>query len=58
MKLKIKKYIVAINDISNLLLKKEHNHSQEQIKNLKLVLKLVIALLLISVVFNVYCCLK
>jgi hypothetical protein len=54
MKFKYKKYIIAINDISNMLLKKEQNHSQEQINQLKLAVKIIVLLLVVSLILNIY----
>lgn len=54
MKFGIKKFIFLLNDLTSILLSKERDHSEERIKRLKTALLIVTALLLASIIFNVY----
>lgn len=54
MKLKIKKFIYLINDVSNILLKKSRIEAEENAKKLRTALIIVSLLLLVSVIFNIY----
>ena len=58
MKFKLKKYLYIINDITGVLLNKERLHDKEIAHKLRVTLIIVFVLLLISVIFNVYLCLK
>lgn len=54
MKLKIKKYIYLINDITNLLLKKERVQAEENGKKLRVALIIVSIILVMSLLLNFY----
>jgi len=54
MRLKFKKYIFLLNDITNLLLKKERVQAEEDAKKLRLALIAVSAALVLSMILNVY----
>lgn len=54
MKLKIKKYLFLINDLSNLLLNKERAGERAENKRLKLILSIVSACLVLSIILNFY----
>lgn len=55
MKFKIKKYIYLINDITNIVLKKERVQTEENAKKLRIALIIVSIALTASLVLNVYC---
>ena len=54
MKQKIKKYIYLVNDVSNLILKKERIKDEENAKKLRTVLIIMSIVLFLSLVFNFY----
>lgn len=54
MKFKIKKYVYLINDITNLLLKKERVQAEENAKKLRVALIIVSIILLLSLALNIY----
>jgi hypothetical protein len=54
MKQKIKKYIYLINDVSNLLLKKERVQTEENAQKLRTALIIVSVVLFLSLAFNFY----
>ncbi len=58
MEFKLKKYLYIINDVTNVLLKKERLHDKEIAYKPRIALIIVSVLLLISVIFNIYLCLK
>ncbi|MBU4257469.1 hypothetical protein KJ586_00925 [Patescibacteria group bacterium] len=58
MKFKFKKFIYLINDITNLLLKKERVQTEENAKKLRVALIIVSIILLLSLVLNIYFCFK
>lgn len=54
MKYKIKKYVYLINDVTNLLLKKEKQHLEENARKLRLALIFISAVLAVSLLANIY----
>jgi len=54
MKMNVKKFVYLVNDVSNILLKKERVQAEENAKNLRFALIIVSIILLISVIINVY----
>ena len=54
MKFKIKKYAYLINDVSNLILKKDRIKDEENARKLRIALIIVSILLLVSIVLNIY----
>ncbi len=58
MKFKYKKYLYAINDITNILLKKESDESQFELKELHKSFKIVSIFLLISFIINLVLLIK
>lgn len=54
MKFKVKKYVIAINDLTNILLKKERVRDQEIANNLRNALIIVCTILVISIILNIY----
>jgi fumarate reductase subunit C len=54
MKMNVKKFVYLVNDVTNILLKKERVQMQETAKNLRFALIVVSIILLISVIINVY----
>ena len=54
MKLKIKKFIYLINDITNIVLKKDGVEAEENAKKLRFALIIVSIILVLSIVFNIY----
>lgn len=54
MRLKIKKYIYFVNDITNLLLKKERVQAEENGKKLRVALIIVSIILVMSLLLNFY----
>lgn len=54
MKFTLKKYIYLLNDLTNLLLKKETEDYKSRLKNLVITLIIVIILFIASLFFNVY----
>lgn len=54
MKLKIKKFIYLINDLSNVLLMKSRGEAEDKVKKLRFALIAITALLVLSVIFNIY----
>jgi hypothetical protein len=55
MKLQYKKYLYLINDISNILLKKElEKRSEEVLHRLKTIITILSTALIISVLINIY----
>ncbi|MBU3905844.1 hypothetical protein KKC83_06735 [Patescibacteria group bacterium] len=54
MKFKIKKYIYLINDITNIVLKKERAQTEENAEKLRVALIIVSIVLTVSLVLNVY----
>ena len=53
MKFKLKKYIYLINDITNIVLKKERAQTEENAKKLRIALIIVSIVLTVSLVLNV-----
>ena len=53
MKFKLKKYIYLINDITNIVLKKERVQTEENAKKLRIALIIVSIVLTVSLVLNV-----
>lgn len=53
MKIKLKKYIYFINDVTNTILKKDRVRDQEIARRLRLALIMVSVLLLISIIINI-----
>jgi hypothetical protein len=49
-----KKYVYLLNDFTNVLLKKDKIKTEEEIKNLRLVLVIVFILFIISLGVNIY----
>lgn len=58
MKQKIKKYIYLVNDVSNLLLKKERIKDEENAKKLRIALIVVCVILAFSLTLNILYILK
>ena len=58
MKLKLKKYIYFVNDVTNMLLKKEEIHQAENAQKFRIALISVIILLIISIGLNIFLLLK
>ena len=58
MKKKIKSYLYLINDVSNLLLKKERIKDEENARKLRTALIIVCIILVLSLFFNFYLFLK
>lgn len=58
MKLKFKKYLYAVNDITNILLKKDIDDSQYKIGELHKNLKIVSIFLAISLIVNIVLLIK
>ncbi len=58
MKQKIKKYLYLVNDVSNLLLKKERVQDEENAKKLRTALIIVSIVLVLSLAVNFYMFLK
>jgi len=58
MKFKIKKYLYLINDVTNILLKKERVHTEENAKKLRTALIIVSIILVLSIVLNIYLYIK
>ncbi|MDA3839653.1 MAG: hypothetical protein PF572_01055 [Patescibacteria group bacterium] len=58
MKFKLKKYIYVINDLTNILLKKDIENSQYKIGELHKSLKIVSIFLAISVIVNIILLIK
>ncbi len=56
MKFKFKKYIYLVNDITNLLLKKERVQAEESAEKLRFALIIVSIILLLSLILNFYLC--
>jgi len=54
MKLKFKKYIYLVNDITNILLKKERIAAEESAKKLRVALIIASILLFLSIIINFY----
>ena len=54
MKFKIKKYIYLINDITNIVLKKEQIHTEGNAKKLRTALIIVSIILVLSLALNFY----
>ncbi|MBI4812611.1 hypothetical protein HY798_04230 [Candidatus Falkowbacteria bacterium] len=54
MKLKFKKYIYLLNDITNILLKKDKFDLEERNKKLRIALIIVSIILVLSIVLNIY----
>jgi len=54
MKFKFKKYIYLINDVTNLLLKKERVQAEENAKKLRIALIIVSIVLVLSIALNIY----
>ena len=54
MKLRIKKYLFLINDVTNLLLKKDREENGEKIKSYQRLFTFTLILLLISFFLNIY----
>ncbi|MDP3042780.1 MAG: hypothetical protein Q8N21_00025 [bacterium] len=54
MKFKFKKYIYLVNDVTNLLLKKERVQAEENAKKLRVALIIVSIILLLSIILNIY----
>ena len=54
MKFKLKKYIYLINDVTNIMLKKERVQAEENAKKLRLALIIVSIVLLLSLLLNIY----
>ncbi len=54
MKFKLKKYIYLINDVTNVMLKKERIKDQEAALKLRHVLIIVSIILVLSLVLNIY----
>ena len=58
MKIQIKKYIYLINDITNIILKKDREEeaarAAENVKKLRTALIVASFLLLVSLIFNIY----
>lgn len=54
MRFKFKKYIYLINDVTNLLLKKERVQAEENGKKLRVALIIVSIILLLSLALNIY----
>lgn len=52
MKFKLRKYICLINDVTNLLLKKERVQTEENGKKLRVALIIVSIILLLSLIIN------
>ena len=51
---RIKKYIYLINDITNIMLKKERAHTEENAKKLRVALIIVSIILVLSLIANIY----
>jgi cobalamin biosynthesis protein CobD/CbiB len=58
MKLKIKKYIYLLNDITNSLLKKDREQTAEHLRRLRNLFFVVVIILVISIILNLYLLLK
>ncbi|MCK4554871.1 hypothetical protein KAU19_08025 [Candidatus Parcubacteria bacterium] len=56
MKFKIKKYIYLINDVTNLILKKDRVEAEENAKKLRTALIIVSIILVLSLILNFYFC--
>lgn len=54
MKFKFKKYIYLVNDVTNMLLKKERVQTEENAKKLRFALIIVSIILLLSLILNFY----
>ena len=54
MKLKFKKYLYLINDVSGLLLKKDHDKLEENAKKLRIALIIVCLLFVFSLILNIF----
>ncbi len=54
MKLKLKKFIYLVNDVSNILLKKSRIEAEENAKKLRIALIIVGIILVFSVILNIY----
>lgn len=54
MKLKIKKYVYLLNDVTNILLKKSRAEAEEKAHKLRVALIIVSMFLLLSLVLNFY----
>jgi hypothetical protein len=58
MNLKIKKYLYFVNDLTNILLKKDNNDISKKYNNLRNIFLFTIIILLISFIFNIYLLIK
>lgn len=54
MKFKIKKYAYLINDVTNMILKKDRIKDEENARKLRIALIIVSIILLISILLNIY----
>ena len=54
MKLKVKKFIYLINDLTNLLLKKDKANIEDSVKKLRVALIIVGIILVLSIILNIY----
>lgn len=54
MKLAIKKFVYLLNDVTNLLLNKEKQDYENQVKKLKIVLIIICVALALSLALNIY----
>lgn len=58
MKLKIKKFIYLINDVTNILLNKGRGEAEEKAEKLRLALIIVSIILVLSIILNLYLYIK
>jgi len=54
MKFALKKYVYIANDITNMLLKKEHAKEDRRVRNLAVIIIVIAAVLIASLAINVY----
>ena len=54
MKFKFKKFVYLINDITNIVLKKDRIEAEENAKKLRFALMVVSIILVLFIIFNIY----
>jgi fumarate reductase subunit C len=54
MKLKVKKFIYLVNDVTNIILKKDRVKAEENVKKLRIALIVVSIILVLSIALNIY----
>ncbi len=56
MKFKIKKFVYLVNDVTNIMLKKDRVEAEENAKKLRIALIIVSIILVLSLILNFYFC--